>query len=359
MDIDILRASVDKIIENTSSDKVTFLLHGGEPLLMSAEWINQAAEYMNKKGKEFGKKITISMQSNLHHISNSKIEAIKNNGIGLGVSIDSDYLNPLSMRGDSTKTINNFIKLQSNGIKCGVITTINNDNFGSFARICDWLNNDLKVGDFKANVVYPVGAGDSLQTLNADQIFSAQKDIIDFMVRSQGKELIEYNIAYEINRLFSKKEDNPQLWNTLCQDKSCQAGNKVLGLSVEGNNLPCGRFTEASAVELDQISSVNEMLFATKENWANCNTCEAKHICNYGCLAFIMRSKSRTNIECSPTKLRYAYYQSILSDLKVVYDHISERNIFKLSYPDGRYSDTGYSDGSYSDYYSDGYGDKG
>lgn len=363
MDLHVFKNLIDELVSQSTAEKITILLHGGEPLIMPEQWLIEAVDYARNKGKDASKQITISMQSNLHHITDRKIALIKKLDIRLGVSIDAPDTFAAHMRGSSKRVIANFLRLRKSQVMAGVITTINESNYTKFSEICNWFENELDIKDFKANVVYPVGAGAFLPALSSQAIFEAQKGIIDYMLETSGKGLIEYNLAYEIARFFSDRIQTPKLWDTLCQEQSCQAGNKVIGVTVDGNILPCGRFGDHRN-EIDRNKgthsiTVDQLLFATKENWLDCHSCKAKSICSFGCLAFIIRSKKRINLECQPTKMRFDYYEQNKNNLIQVYHHIMERGLFKASYPDGRYSDTCYTDGSYTDYYSDGYTDKG
>ncbi|WCL82248.1 hypothetical protein PPO43_03915 [Saprospira sp. CCB-QB6] len=61
------------------------------------------------------------------------------------------------------------------------------------------------------------------------------------------------------------------------------------------------------------------------ENWYDCESCPAQKVCGYGCQAFILRSEEQANLDCLPTKMRFAYYREKESDLKLVYEEIQKR----------------------------------
>jgi hypothetical protein len=48
-------------------------------------------------------------------------------------------------------------------------------------------------------------------------------------------------------------------------------------------------------------------------------------MCNFGCQAFIVRSKVKKNIECEPTKLRLAYYRENRAAIQRLYEIICEK----------------------------------
>lgn len=81
-------------------------------------------------------------------------------------------------------------------------------------------------------------------------------------------------------------------------------------------------------------------------------------MCTYACQAFIVQSRSKANVECLPTKMRFAYFKEHRTDLEPVIAEIRRRDSLRSTprpIRDG-YNDGG-RDGGYKDYDDRGYKD--
>lgn len=392
MDLHVFYHLVDKAFENTTSPSINFILHGGEPTLMKNEWFNLAVEYAEKKALSCNKRCDFSLQTNLLNVSEAKLNLFKYLNIKLGVSLDGPSKIGKTMRGREDKVLENYFLARELGLKVGVLMTINQSNYSQFDLILDWLENDLKINHFKANIIYPVGKGINLDSLYPEQIFEANHQIYNYLINTKGEKVIEENSTLELFRFFSETEGNQR--DTICHEKVCGAGKKVLGVTPKGDILPCGRFQwnddtyflgtlfedyDTGKNYSDRVSDFHSLV---PENWYDCQNCQAKKICSFGCQAFIVRSKARANIDCLPTKMRFAFIQANKDKLYPVYQTLKDRlgmtsptpenytDIYTPPYKDSTTTDdddkptarfrnlskehilTGYFD-SYSDSYSD------
>jgi uncharacterized protein len=335
MSLETFFGLVDKVLVNSDQKEILFLFHGGEPTLLPNEWYESAIQYAQNQAVKWQKKVKFSMQTNLLGISESKIELFKKYQIQLGISLDGTENFAESMRGGENKVFANYLKIKQLGVKAGILTTINHSNFDKFTQICQFLVEQAQVRDFKANVVTSVGRGYGLPSLQAEQIFMAQHAILEFMIATEGKKLLESNLSTEIQRFFATEAERKLMPKTLCQEKRCGAGETVLGVSPQGNLLPCGRFQwndedyflgNLFQSEVADYQSFNEKNNAfhdlVPQTWYDCATCEAKKTCGFGCQAFIVRSREQANVDCLPTKMRYQYFKANKKRLLPVYEAI-------------------------------------
>ncbi|MCH2044712.1 MAG: radical SAM protein [Saprospiraceae bacterium] len=353
MRLDTFCDLVERSLSSTTKDSVLYLFHGGEPSLLSNAWYETAILFAKERAKYYRKKVHFSMQTNLLGLNPSKVKLYQKHNIQLGVSLDGPIEIQDSMRGGEDKVFRNFKRIQKAGVKAGVLVTINQSNYQHFDKICDWLVKEANIRNFKANVVTPVGRGYDLPLMDAAQIFEAQKAVIDYIIATEGKTLLESNFMIDLNRLFAPIHKRKK---TLCHEARCGAGSEVLGVTPFGDLLPCGRFQwdqeqyflgsidkieEQKNIKIDFSTKLNHFHKLVPESWYDCKDCEARSICGFGCQAFIVRSKQKANVDCLPTKMRYAYYQTKLKELRIVYNNIQQKKKRKTSFrikdKDGNY----------------------
>ncbi|MGB0523929.1 MAG: radical SAM protein, partial [Flammeovirgaceae bacterium] len=309
--------------------EILFLFHGGEPSLLKNEWYETAISYAQEVAKRYCKRVKFSMQTNLFSVSAAKIDLFKKYNIHLGVSLDGVAHTAQTQRSGESKVFENYLRIKQAGLKAGILTTINHSNYNQFDKLCPWLVEHAQIKNFKANVVTPVGRGVEMKSLLPEQVFQAQKSIIDFMLATNGA-LIEENLRTEIIRFFEGRTEA----ETLCHEQQCGAGSKVLGITPQGKLLPCGRFQWndtpffLGSIQETQLadfeSKRTEFHHLVPENWYNCSSCEAKKICGFGCQAFIVRSKQQANVDCLPTKMRFAYFKQKEKELRKLYKLIKQ-----------------------------------
>lgn len=334
MSLDTFRELAYQLITNSQSAQLTFLFHGGEPTLLPNAWYEAAITYAENLAEEKEKKLKWLMQSNLLSLPKAKIALFDSYRIHIGASIDSHPAMEKSWRGGEEKVWQNIQALKAAGVKVGLLSTINASNFNQFGKICSWLGEE-GFRQFKANVVTPVGRGGSSYPLPADLVFEAQHDILEYLIRTKGKKLHESNLSTEIRRFFE-----PQREQSLCHERTCGAGKKVLGITPKGDLLPCGRFQwddkayflgnlkhkASSLMEAQDFQAkLSRFHEAFPKNWYDCDSCEARKICGFGCQAFISRSKAKANLDCLPTKMRYDFFVKNKKYLEPVYEEICRR----------------------------------
>lgn len=325
------------ILSSTSSNKILFILHGGEPTILHTEWFDKNLSRAYEIAESYEKKIEFSIQSNLINIGEDKLKIFKKYNVSIGGSLDNpDFLSE-SLRPLATKALDTYNKAKALGINIGILSTINSSNLNSMTAFCTWLSSSLGVKHFKANMAYSVGTGLELFVPSAELFFNAQKDIIEFMIKSDG-DFIEENLSQEIIRFFENYKGGKKRYSTLCDDQLCGAGSRVIGVTPNGDLLPCGRFAwnnedfflgnlESNSQEVENgfFEKVNQFQQLSPENWNQCNTCNAKEVCSFGCQAFIVRSKLKKNIECEPTLLRFEYYNDNIERLQKLYEKICNK----------------------------------
>lgn len=372
-------------LTSTCSEQIQFIFHGGEPTLLSNDWYRFAVEYAQEIAEKLGKIARFSMQTNLINVSDAQLSLYKELGINISTSLDGPSTLPESLRPRAKKALENYNRAVNHGLKPGILMSLNHSNYDRMDDVLSWLESDVGADSFKLNTMAAVGAGKNLRPMTTAQIFQGYKNVIDYMIKTKGLGVTEVHMVTELIRFFASEEERSRFPKLLCGVQNCGAGSRVLGITPYGNIIPCGRFEWneqmhllGSLYEPDNENHVfHNRVFhfhdQAPQNWYDCDKCEARSICRFGCQAFIVRSKARINIDCEPTKLRNSYFKQRKAELHPVIENIKRRgharflnlrpNEWQMDYPD--YVDhTGYEDrsdtyvdsGQYSDY-ADGYDD--
>ncbi len=327
MDISTFRNLVEEVFNQTISNKVTIIFHGGEPSLVDPGWFILAVSYATYFAKFHGKRVKFCIQTNLIRLTEPQIQLYKELKISVGASLDGPFSNDKSFRLRNDTAFRNFIRLKRAGVNTSILTTINKSNWNHFHKILPWIYESTTSKVVKINIAYSVGAGATIADMSSEEIICAQKEIIDYMIRTKGTQLLEKNLVREIIKFF--ESDRNLHSQGLCNKKVCGAGENVVGISPNGDLLPCGRFEWHDPNY--RLGSINDENFpfwndqirtfqsSSPDNWISCSNCQAEKICSFGCQAFIVRSRSKKNIECAPTQWRYHYFQQKREDLELVY----------------------------------------
>lgn len=336
MDLDLFRRVVHQVLKSAKAGVVRFVLHGGEPTLLSYSWLREALRHIVREGKRFNKGAIIGLQSNLVNVSERKLKLFKQFGVRLSGSLD-DPLDPKhSARPMTDKTIKTLLKLRDMGIPSGIVLNITGENIDKMKRICRYFSDVLGIKYFTANIAYPVGSGEDMKVPSKEALFNAQKDILEFMMETEGKSLLEHNLCTEIARYFEHHLTKRKRRDHGCDAKMCGTAKYVLAVDPLGNILPCGRiqvnetefilgsfrdYDTLSKGEIDQFfKKARHFRNLNKDVWKACKNCPARAICSFGCKAFVARAVTPVNIECKLALRRLDYYRKHEDEIRPIYE---------------------------------------
>ena len=129
-----------------SPPEFRFVFHGGEPLLLPDDYLAAVRKYQRKFLDQNEIAYLNALQTNLFHVTRSKIEFLKGMGILLGVSVDvfGEERVTLSGAGSQDRVLDNLQMLNDVGYLndpgVGAISVLHKGNIAHVERTYDFFN---------------------------------------------------------------------------------------------------------------------------------------------------------------------------------------------------------------------------
>lgn len=306
---------IDLIFENTCSEDIDVVFHGGEPLLQSTTWFHNVIEYAVRLSKIYSKNLRFLMQSNCTLLDDEKADLIKEYHIIVGSSLDGPpQINDLS-RKKGELVLKNIQKLKKAECFGGVICVINRHNYNRMTEVMKFFEKE-DILMTSAVISYSVGRGESLLPLSSDMIFLAHKGIFDYLEETGGRGTVEGNMAAKLSRYISPPHSEDFTEILICSHPFCGGGITTIMCSTEGDLYPCGCSVCSPQTLLGNLNSMSTEVFIhrvkkfhEKESkyFEECANCGAARICRFGCPTFSSIDVKTTESECQANKQFYSF----------------------------------------------------
>lgn len=334
---ELYRTTIMKMLSESKSDFLDIVFHGGEPLLHSPQWFNEACTFAKEMANEVNKKVYFSMQSNLTILRDAHVDVFKKHKVSVGVSLDGDKETHNKMRGRFNTTIRNIEKLRDAGLFGGVIIVVSHHNYDKIPAFFEQLN-ELSLNTFHLNIASSVGRGDPMEHLGTDKTWRAWKDCIDCMLSYDG-EIIDTRLIKKVNQFLNPPKSIEDTFNQLrCDNIFCHAGVTMIAVQHDGTVSPCGCAGSSGNMKNFQLDNLKESIeenpieyfeilkkfHAKKDKYYNeCVSCPARFVCEHGCPAFDHTDPVTPENTCRATKKIYKYFTELdKSKLEqLVYNH--------------------------------------
>ncbi len=276
--------------------KVNLTMHGGEPLL-NFDLFKKLAAYTKDRRDQ----IDITMQTNATLLTDEIAQFIKENKIGVGVSIDgpAEFHNktrPLQNGKGSFEQVMRGIRiLQKHGIPFGTISVMNGQNAEHIDEIIDFfLANDIYSYSFIPLQRIGRGENDEQSYIDGETMFAAykriMKRIVDFNTKNKGEKRIEERFVKNLARnVFLHKKQ------FMCMRAPCGAGRNTMGFGINGDFYACDDFINDPDFRIgtldgghfkDQILKskvVAQTEFRAMKHLSRCKDCEWRGVCGGIC----------------------------------------------------------------------------
>lgn len=308
-----------KVAKHNNDNSVTFILHGGEPTLISPLTYDKAISRIQEQYSDMA--ITISIQTNGYHINDEWISFFKKYDITVGISLDGSKdihdSERLSASGLPTFDIisNNIDKLLDNNIHVSCLMVLTSHALDKdFSFLEYYLSRKIHL---KINPLLDYG-----EVYEHPELSLQSGEYATYIIK-----LYEYILGNDLDMCVSPIDKlliailNEEAVHECTFRKNCN--ENFLCIDHQGDIYPCGRFSDLKEYYLGNISECNYQIFTndiikhlidrrTNTLPINCKKCKYLHLCNAGCNADarIKNSTDKTAAMCNDYKILFDYFTS-------------------------------------------------
>ncbi|MBE6050386.1 MAG: radical SAM protein [Clostridium sp.] len=293
-------------------------LFGGEPLV-NVPLVKYIVGRVKELEKKYDKKIFMNICTNGTIMNDEILQLIKENEIGLQISIDGpkeihDHFRPTAEGGSSYDLIvKNLEKIFAEIDKNAIIprSTISR----GVTDVCGIVNHLLNEMKFNSTFFIPaMGCGGISYGLEDVPKLCTEYDKLIEIFLSKLRKGEEFNIFPMISEIDAIGKGIRRIYG-------CGAGIGFASVDTKGNLYPCMRFTNNKNYNLGNVnegfnSKRNELFDRTVYNRKDCKTCWARHLCGGACVAIPVENgettKGNNPVTCEVSKymVKLAMYAS-------------------------------------------------
>lgn len=309
-----------RLVLGSSSAPVAFVqFHGGEPLLVSDDFLKEAVAFCREELEvKKGKKVEFYIQTNLTKVTPEKEQLLRDLKIGISFSMDGPPEINEEMRGGSRRIVENWRNMKKVGNGAGVICLIQPSNWDRIPEVLNFFDQE-EMTTVRFNLMVPDGRGKDVDNVSTDKLFNAKAIVLDYMLATEGKRVVDITMLSAMKR-FAKSNGAPSSFEYAgCESLYCQAGRMLYSFNPDGSFYACDRIAEAPSWSMGNVNKPfghNEQVIARKQRsafhhkdewWARCEGCDAKKICEFSCSAYYVHEVDTREIECQYTKKLWAH----------------------------------------------------
>lgn len=289
-ELDFILDKLGRYFKGTKRKQV-IIFHASEPLLVKDIIFRAIDKY--KGVFKFG------LQTNATLLGKKDVDFLKNNFVGVGISLDSHIISRNDKQRPMTASEGNFKKAVKalewfNGYPgLNVISTVTKYNFKDLMGMVKFLHKK-KVPCVLFNPVRFTRVSPSIlkpdELLFAKYFIQAVEQAID-LTKSSGRKIIVGNFANTVLAIIA-----PEARRLMCDISPCGGGRCFFTITASGEMIPCGEFVglknfSGGNIFKDGISkAMGSMPFKkirsrVVEDIEECAICELRNICGSPCPA--------------------------------------------------------------------------
>jgi len=328
MNLEILEELIKKTLDNFSG-RISFIWHGGEPLLAGINFYRKVLELQRIYRKDCHKIIN-GIQTNATLLTKKWVNFLKDNSFEIGVSCDGPehhhdaYRRDRQNNGTFQKVLKGIKLLQSEGIRPHAIMMVTKGKLNFSKEIYDFFYESNLPFHPKPCFEFEIGTGSnglSDYSVTPEEYANFMMEIFNLWIKTDDP---NFRIRNLNNILIGLLGGRPSLceFNNQCQ--------KFLTVDYNGDIGPCDSFPLRefnfgnilkddwlSALESEDYRRYLECIELSRED---CKNCKWSMVCKGGCLRY---SYSKTeerwhkNAFCDSRKKLFTYISKKLEKMKL------------------------------------------
>lgn len=244
---DMSLKTVEKICQfaTQSAQHVTWIWHGGKPLLMGVDWLSKANDIILSKTKN---EVKINMQTNGTLIDEQAISMFKKYNIRPGLSFDGINNNLTRKNTGKLSTVFNLLEKYDVGYGCiMVITPDNVKNLIDEYKYSKRMNIMMQM-----NPIFKAQDNNQTTNLDADLMIEGICEFFDYWIKDQDSPFNSLLITRYLNQLLNTGEG-------FCSEDDCVG--RWFAIHPDGTIQPCGRNwgNDMSFGNIHEINSIEDI----------------------------------------------------------------------------------------------------
>lgn len=320
MSREILHKSISQLM-SLASKNVTFIWHGGEPLLAGKDFFEEAicVQRQYQKGNE---KIVNNIQTNATLLNQEWVEFLQRNNFNISVSLDgpNEIHNMHRLYPSGNKSFTSVMQgirlLIDKNLKFGLLAVLTKDSIKEASQIYNFfVTNGVKSFDFLPCIEVNKYTGEMIgSSITSSEFADFMIQVFDLWIEDDNPDI---RIRYLDNILTGLLGGKP----TLC--KFAGTCSNFLTIDCNGDIYPCDNFVGYGELKFGNILDDNlhnilesgkykDFSANTKTIKPECLNCEWYQICHGGCPYYsYMRGQnfSRENYFCEARKSIFKYVE--------------------------------------------------
>jgi uncharacterized protein len=298
------------LIENSSFPSVWFNMHGGEPLLMQDDWIEEVVSYALDLAGKNSKKIKFPIATNGTLLPEERLLKLHKLGIDFSMSCDGPPKIHDIMRGRGETVHQTQQLFKKHKIRLGIMAVISRGNYDKMKQVMDWYR-EQGIRSFLSNFVEAQGRGVNNHLLSPLEMYESGVQILDHMYQT--------NISVANDDMLRKVAwfaQGRKHGDTLaCPNLECHAGRHMIAIDMDGSITVCGSADTSDYLIGSIDQGINEeqyknviSRFHDKGRWIiRCFDCAAKQICSHGCTTACNKSSDYRENMCQYTRMIWTH----------------------------------------------------
>lgn len=282
MSRDTAKKAIDYFIEQSNGETKSICFFGGEPLL-NFNLIRELVTYSKELEIKNNISIGFSMTTNATLLNEEIERYIKENKIGLTVSIDGD------------EKVQNKNRYFANKVGCYKKVVKNTEMLRAANLLVARATVTTENIDILHSVEHLISLGFKKISWATAQNLMSEKDFMLY-TKKQNKiiakveELIHVGDFKEAKKYGNVVKLLKRVDTDALRTKACGCGTNMIAVNIEGSIYPCHRFVGNESMRLgsifDETCEKNDTFFedVCVKSFDKCQTCFSRNLCTGGCV---------------------------------------------------------------------------